>query len=56
MTDARDRPAEVIEVTPEMLAAGLSEMMCHELTEGNCQTWVEGLRAAFIAMSKARLK
>jgi hypothetical protein len=43
-----------IEVTKEMLEAGMAEFMCHEIVNGDTTTWGPALTAAFLAMDRVR--
>lgn len=45
-----------IVVTEEMVEAGLSVLMEHELTEGSPTTWREGLVEAFLVMRSIQLR
>ena len=46
---ARDRPAREIEVTPEMVAAGVDELYNHDITEPERVEMCEAVRCVFLA-------
>ena len=56
VTESGDRPTltDEIEITPEMIEAGLSELWNHDITEPRESEMREAVRAVYFAMRTSR--